>query len=118
MTRKRRPRPVNEIAVAAASRRLDALVAEHPELVGPRGPHDVSDWIDVLKTDDKGRQMAKEPTTQLAFRLPDNLIKRLDRHVARMTAANPGLEITRVAAVRSLLTSALDQAEAAAGKRR
>lgn len=57
--------------------------------------------------------MAKEPTTQVAFRLPDSLVKRLDRHVERMTAENPGLDFTRTEAVRSLLTRALDQIEGA-----
>jgi hypothetical protein len=27
-----------EVALAAARRRLDALIAKHPELVGPTGP--------------------------------------------------------------------------------
>lgn len=55
--------------------------------------------------------MPKETTTQVAFRLPDGLLKRLDRHVERMTAENPGLEFTRADAVRSLLTRALDAVE-------
>lgn len=55
--------------------------------------------------------MAKEPTTQVAFRLPDGLLKRLDRHVERMNAENPGLEFSRADAVRSLLTRSLDAIE-------
>ncbi|MDQ3298953.1 MAG: ribbon-helix-helix domain-containing protein [Myxococcota bacterium] len=55
--------------------------------------------------------MAKESTTQVAFRLPDSLIERLDRHVKRMDAENPGLEFNRADAVRSLLTRALDTLE-------
>jgi hypothetical protein len=67
----------------------------------------------------KGRQMApskekdKESTTQVAFRLPDSLIARLDRHAERLSKEHPGLEFTRVDAVRTLLTVALDEAEAA-----
>jgi hypothetical protein len=63
--------------------------------------------------------MAKEPTTQVAFRLPDSLITRLDRHVERMTKEHPGLDFSRADAVRSLLTRALDQIEgpSAPGKR-
>ena len=59
--------------------------------------------------------MAKEPTTpttQVAFRLPDPLIERLDKHVKRMNADNPGLEFSRADAVRSLLTRALDAVDA------
>jgi len=55
----------------------------------------------------------KEPTTQVAFRLPDSLIARLDRHAQRLSKEHPGLEFTRVDAVRTLLTIALDEAEAA-----
>jgi len=57
--------------------------------------------------------MAKEPTTQVAFRLPDSLIARLDRHVERMTKEHPGLDFSRADAVRSLLTRALDEIEGA-----
>ena len=103
---------VDEVSAAAASRRLDALVVEHPELLGPSGQDNVKDWIAMLATREEELTMPKEPTTQVAFRLPDNLIKRLDRHVARMGSENPGLDFTRVDAVRSLLTRALDEVEA------
>ncbi len=102
--------PIDEVGLAAARRRLEALVAKYPELVGPTGPDNVSDWIETLKSIEEGT-MAKEPTTQVAFRLPDSLIARLDRHVERMTKEHPGLDFTRADAVRSLLTRALDQIE-------
>jgi hypothetical protein len=110
--------PIDELAVAASLRRLDALVVQHPELVGPTGPDNVNDWIETLEADEKGSQMTKEPTTQVAFRLPDGLIARLDRHVERMGKEHPGLDFSRADAVRSLLTRALDQVEGAkrAGK--
>jgi hypothetical protein len=88
-------------------------VAQHPELVGPTGLDNVNDWIETLETDEKGSQMSKEPTTQVAFRLPDGLIARLDRHVERMGKEHPGLDFSRADAVRSLLTRALDQVEGA-----
>lgn len=103
--------PVDEVALAAAQRRLDAIIAKHPELVGPTGPDNVSDWIETLKSIEEGTDMAKEPTTQVAFRLPDSLIARLDRHVERMSKEHPGLDFTRADAVRSLLTRALDHIE-------
>jgi hypothetical protein len=59
---------------------------------------------------------ATTPTTQVAFRLPDPLLARLDRHVERMNADNPGLEFSRADAVRSLLTRSLDAIEGT-GKR-
>jgi hypothetical protein len=104
-------RPIDEVAIAASRRRLDALVAKHPELVGPTGPDNVNEWIETLESIEKGTQMAKEPTQQVAFRLPDSLVARLDRHVERMTKENPGLDFSRADAVRSLLTRALDQIE-------
>jgi hypothetical protein len=61
-----------------------------PELVGPTGPDNVNDWIETLEADEKGSQMTKEPTTQVAFRLPDGLIARLDRHVERMGKSTRG----------------------------
>jgi hypothetical protein len=97
--------------LAAARRRLDAIIAKHPELVGPTGPDNVSDWIEALKSIEEGADMAKEPTTQVAFRLPNSLIARLDRHVERMSKEHPGLDFSRADAVRSLLTRALDEIE-------
>ena len=102
--------PIDEVAAAAALRRLDATIAKYPELVGPTGPDNVSAWIETLKSIEEGT-MAKEPTTQVAFRLPDSLLARLDRHVERMTKEHPGLDFSRADAVRSLLTRALDQIE-------
>jgi len=54
--------------------------------------------------------MAK--TVQVGFRLPVDLVKRIDGYAARLTAENPGLEITRALAVKALLTRALDALDA------
>ena len=102
--------PVDEVAMAASLRRLDELAKKHPELLGPSGPDNVNAWIETLKSIEE-TDMAKEPTTQVAFRLPDSLIARLDRHVERMGKEHPGLDFIRADAVRSLLTRALDQIE-------
>jgi len=48
-------------------------------------------------------------TTQVAFRLPADLLKRIDRHAERMRDAQPGVNVTRTDVVRMLLTRALDQ---------
>ena len=80
-------------------------------------------------TDEEGPAMPKRrtrnhegaETTQLAFRLSNDLIARIDKHVARMNADHPGLGATRVDAVRSLLTRALsgvDELRAAREARR
>ena len=105
--------PIDEVTLARASARLDDIARSHPELVGSSDADNVTAWIAVLETDEEKSIMAKEtsPTTQVAFRLPDKLIERLDRHVMRMNAENPGLEFSRADAVRSLLTRALDVLE-------
>ncbi len=51
-------------------------------------------------------------TVQLGFRLPADLVKRIDAYAARIATENPGLEVTRALAVKALLTQALDAIEA------
>ena len=48
----------------------------------------------------------------IPFRLPIDLVKRLDKHAERIQRAHPGLNVTRADAMRSLLTEALDREEA------
>jgi len=48
---------------------------------------------------------------QVAFRLDPKLLKRVDSYAKKMSAATPGLEFTRVDAVRFLLTHALNDLE-------
>jgi hypothetical protein len=52
--------------------------------------------------------MPHEPTTQVAFRLADRLIARVDRYAKKLSKEHPGLQFTRADAVRDLLTRALD----------
>lgn len=52
--------------------------------------------------------MAKTATVPLAFRLPADLVARIDAYAAKLSGDEPGLEITRVVAVKALLTQALD----------
>jgi hypothetical protein len=59
------------------------------------------------------KKPAAQATTQVAFRWPDAFIDRIDRHLTRLGRLAPGLELTRADAVRSLITDALDRAEAA-----
>lgn len=58
-----------------------------------------------------------DKTVQVAFRLPKGLLERLDRHADRLAKQHPGLEFTRVDAVRTLLTRALDEIETTENKR-
>jgi hypothetical protein len=51
-------------------------------------------------------------TVQVGFRLPADLVKRIDAYAARLSSENPGLEVTRALAVKALLTQALDALEA------
>ena len=52
------------------------------------------------------------PMKVIPFRLPADLVKRLDKHAERMQAEQPGLQVTRADALRVLLTEALDRVEA------
>ena len=52
-----------------------------------------------------------EGTTQVAFRLSDGMIAKLDAYAAWMSDNTPGLSITRADAVRVLLTQALGAAK-------
>jgi hypothetical protein len=61
------------------------------------------------RQDDKGRVTK---TVQVGFRLPTDLVKRIDAYAARIANENPGLEVTRALAVKALLTQALDAIEA------
>ncbi|MGE0709333.1 MAG: hypothetical protein AB7N76_35015 [Planctomycetota bacterium] len=56
--------------------------------------------------------MSDDPTQQIAVRLPESLIARLEAHAARLKRQNPALRLTRADAVRVLLTERLDQVEA------
>jgi hypothetical protein len=107
-----RRRPIDLRAVREARRRLRAIAKAHPELTGPSGRRNRAGWEAALK------EIEMAPTKQYAFRLPDQLIARLDRHVERMRAALPGLEPSRTDALRTLLSRALDEVEQAAGTSR
>ena len=52
---------------------------------------------------------AGEPTEQIAIRLPESLLRRVDRHVKRLRERTQlGISVTRADAVRALLIQALD----------
>ncbi len=86
-----------------AHRKLDALAREQPELTAPTA-HDRE------RTD---RMAANEK--QVSFRLPADLVDRIDAHAQRMQANAPGMTVTRADVVRMLLTRAIVEAEAEQG---
>lgn len=54
--------------------------------------------------------------TQVPVRLPEDILKRLDKHVERMQVAEPGLKFTRADAVRTLVVRGLEVVEKGAKK--
>ena len=56
--------------------------------------------------------MSKDPSVQVAFRLPTSLVKRIDAYAARLGTETPGIEYTRADAARALLSRALEIVEA------
>ena len=50
------------------------------------------------------------PTTMITLRVPDELLRRLDRHTEQLEAST-GLTVTRTAAALRLLAAALDLEE-------
>jgi len=55
--------------------------------------------------------------TVVAFRIPTEILKRVDRQADLMQKREPGLKLTRAAAVRLLLVRALDAAELLKGRK-
>jgi predicted transcriptional regulator len=71
----------------------------------------------VYYDNQQSRNMAnRNPMQVVPFRVPDELVKRLDKYAARLRREQPGLRATRADALRMLLTEALDQKEARNGK--
>ena len=52
-----------------------------------------------------------EPTTQIAVRLTDRLLARIDRHAKRLGKEQRGVQYNRTDAVKDLLVRALDAVE-------
>ncbi len=103
--------------VRKARRELEAIAREHPELLAPPSEANRRGWETDLENI-MARPAAFGDTQQVAFRLPVELIERLDQHVERMRRQAAGVNITRADAVRHLLSTALDQADAAETKKR
>ena len=101
-------KPPDLAAIKAALKRLDDIARDHPEFVSsaPPSPENIRGWEETL------REMEENMATkQVAFRLPLELVERLDAFAARMEKESPGLRITRADAARLLLTRGLDDVD-------
>lgn len=61
------------------------------------------------------RFMPQEPTTQVAVRLTDRLLSRIDRHAKRLGKEQRGVQFNRTDAIKDLLVRALDVVESKDG---
>ena len=57
------------------------------------------------------KRQKREANVMYTFRLAPSLVGRLDAHADRLSAATPGLTISRADALRIILANALDAAE-------
>ncbi len=89
--------------VRAARRALQQSAKEHPRLLGERGPENVKEWESILAENEMGK------TTLVAFRLENELLKRIDAYAKRLEDQTPGLKLARADAVRILLVRGLSE---------
>lgn len=59
--------------------------------------------------------MPSEPTTQVAVRLTNRLLARIDRHAKRLGKEERGVQFNRTDAIKDLLVRALDTLESKKG---
>src|SRR5713226_10079749 len=91
--------------VKAARKTLKEIASQHPDLLGEKGPENVKGWKSILEENEMGK------TTLVAFRLENELLKRIDAYATRLQDETPGLKLARADAVRLLLLRALAQVE-------
>jgi hypothetical protein len=82
----------------------------------PRPSFGAPALVDACLTGVYQLRMPSEPTTQVAFRLPDRLLARIDRHAKRLAKEQRGVQFTRTDAIRDLLSRALDEVEGKDGE--
>ena len=97
-------KPVDLVAVREARRILAELATTYPELSTERAQR-------ALLTE---ANMAD--SSQIAVRLPNALLAKIDAFRAEIEKAQPGLEPSRADAVRILVTRGLDAAEKRRGR--
>ena len=57
--------------------------------------------------------MTDDSTSQIALRLPNELLARIDQYALQLEAQTPGLNPSRALCIRVLITRALDEAQVA-----
>src|SRR5215813_4083283 len=87
--------------VKSARKALQELAKEHPRLLGEGSPENVKGWETILAE----TEMAK--TTMVAFRLENELLKRIDAFAKHLEGKTPGIKLTRADAVRVILVRGL-----------
>jgi hypothetical protein len=92
--------------VRAARARLKKLAEQHPSLTGPKGKENRAGWRALLE------EQELMPTKMVSFRLPEELLARIDALVASRSAAAgiPG-SVGRVDVVKFLLELGLSSLE-------
>jgi hypothetical protein len=101
MNRKR----IDLAKVRAARKALQQIAKEHPRLLGERSPENVKGWESILLENEMGK------TTLVAFRLENELLKRIDAYAKRLEDQTPGLKLARADTVRILLGRGLAEVE-------
>ena len=101
------PIKANFLKVREARETLRKLAKTHPELIGQPSPENERDWQSTLAENEMGK------TVQVAFRLDEDLVKRLDKYAEQLGREMPGFKVSRADAVRLLLIRALDNVESA-----
>jgi hypothetical protein len=96
---------INLAEVKAAKRALKDIANEHPELLGEQSPENVDGWETTLTE----MEMAK--TTLVAFRLDNELLKRVDAYAKRLEEQTPGIRLARTDAIRAILLRGLAELE-------
>lgn len=97
--------------INASLDRLDRKAEQCPALVDPaaRGDANVRGWERDLEGDEVRK---KTETVQVGFRLPVDLLARVDRYAEKVTASTGGIATaSRTDVVCALLTRALDEIE-------
>lgn len=97
-------RPVNLGRVRRALARLDALAAARGDLFDPTAAGRAD--LDALTLT---LEESMPQDSRVAFRLPADILERVDRYADKLARENPGMRVSRSDAVRMLLTRALDQ---------
>lgn len=115
-----RGRTVDLAAVRASRLRLAEIAREHPELTGPSSPENAAGWAaELAELENNAMVRPKshgEPLLQVAVRLPESVIERIDAYVEKRRASLPGVQLTRADAIRFLLLRALELADVENGE--